>query len=187
MAKAGQWKAACWVFYADKRAAIRSRHRQRKDDPFRTRPTRIRKACPTCVEHALAKPCFAQTDSWCEGYCKKHAKEKGLKKPERRRKACGDQAKKSQARKSAVQERGKKQSEDHGEAKAMAEATDKNLQPPSKKRKMWKLKAQVHSATELSSDDGTDEGADFKDEIHVIILASTSTLRYFSFSELFIN
>jgi hypothetical protein len=79
MKKANQWKAAGWNFHADKRKAdTRPRKRHREDNPFRNQKKRIRKACPTCVEQGLAKPCFMQTFAWCEGHCKKHAKEKDV-------------------------------------------------------------------------------------------------------------
>jgi hypothetical protein len=74
------WKSAGWIFHPDNRKADartrkKRRNRHRKDHPLRKQ--RIWKPCPTCVEQGLAKPCKAQTDAWCQGLCKKHAREKG--------------------------------------------------------------------------------------------------------------
>lgn len=84
MAK-GQWKAAGWIFYKDERKTVKDRkrkYRQREDSLLRVR-VRVRKSCPACVEQGLAKACQARPEPWCKGYCKKHAREKGLEKPKR--------------------------------------------------------------------------------------------------------
>ena len=105
MAKAQQWKISCWIFHPDRRKTdLRPRHRHRQDKPCLGR---TRKACPTCVEQGLARPRLARR-GWCEGHCKNHAKEKGLKKPEGTNKACADEAKTSKATKQKPQKKCKK-------------------------------------------------------------------------------
>lgn len=112
--------------------------------------------CKECVKQGLHG--LAHNDAWCKGFCKMHARQKGLKDTKRKKKTHKTHMSKENVK------------------IADTEPVVKNEQTPLKKRKMLKLNAQVHSATELWPDDGADEGADVKDQIHVIILASTRHL-----------
>ena len=90
----GDWKRAGWFFIKDDRkSADRVRRKRYRHDV--SNRVRSLEDCPECVKQGLPKPGRARRESWCEGLCKKHAKEKGLKKPESIRKACGRQGKAS--------------------------------------------------------------------------------------------
>ena len=50
-----------------------------RDRQDRFRGTRL--FCPECVDQGSFEPRFARPEVWCESFCWKHAREKGLKPP----------------------------------------------------------------------------------------------------------
>ena len=84
-----EWKAAGWIFppgYDTRTRAQGRRKRCRKDKNDRQRKQRKRRPpCLACVEQGLLVPKVAQCNAWCQGLCWKHARDKGLEEPKRKK------------------------------------------------------------------------------------------------------
>ena len=67
-----EWKDGKWEYSLDER---------NYDDRPRVRTGRMRHKCKDCVKQGLNR--LAQNFAWCNGLCKMHARQKGLKDPKK--------------------------------------------------------------------------------------------------------
>ena len=179
----GEWKRGAMVkgrlLFFPERPDQDHRVRDRSERN-RFRGTRL--FCPECVDQGSFEPRFARPELWCESFCWKHAREKGLKPPPSR--AGKNKKPQKKCKKSAQQANAKKdpdfiEEEDEGtefEEKAEKDTKGKKAtsikkekdrrkkklrpaaeiqekqEPVEKRKKIWRSNPHPHPATELAED-----------------------------------